>query len=179
MSRRRLMMSTVGLATVLVAATSTPALAYSQYSYNQTACGAILSGARIVVQNQLNNDDKGKYDEILNGSYARVRAYRCSDGASIKFSGRLTWSITATGWSIDSCGVSVYPASFGCSGGGSSQTIKDDFDFSSTYGFERVKSSTESLYFSDGSWGDTTKVCATVTAVVSGRGVSTTSCVSA
>lgn len=177
--RRALLVGTAMTAAVLLPASG--AVALSGSASNQTTCGAFIPGARVVVTTRLNNDDKGKYDEILTGSNASVKAYRCSDGAQLRFAGRLTWTVTASGWSLDSCSASV-PAGFSCGGGYSSRSAVDTWDFSSSYGFTRTKSSYESFYFPEG-FGDTTKVCSKVSgaAIVGGvaRSISATTCVSA
>ena len=177
---RALLIGPALTATVLLSAG--PAMALSAFATNATACGAFIPGAKVAVYTQVYNDDKGSADEILTGSYAKVKAYRCSDGREIPFSGRLTWAVTASGWGIDSCGAGL-PPGFSCSGGSTSRTMTDVWDFSNAYGFTRVKTSYESFYFTDGSVGDTTKVCSKVTgtAIVNNVAypISATGCVSA
>ena len=162
--------------------TAGPALALSAFATNATACGAFIPGAKLAVYTPLYNDDKGTADEILTGSYAKVKAYRCSDGREIPFTGRLTWAVTASGWGIDSCAGGL-PPGFTCSGGTTSRTMTDVWDFTNSYGFTRTKTSYESFYFTDGSVGDTTKVCSKVTgtAVVNStaHSISASACVSA
>lgn len=161
-----------------VALPSPAAQALSGSAYNKSACGTVVPGAYVIVTTRLNNDDAGRNNKILPGSYAMVHAFNCKTGQEVKFSGKLKWEITASGWGISGCGAS-FPRGFTCSFSANARTMKDEWNFSAQYGKDRMIGSSESVYFQEGA-GDTTKVCSKVSADGSAsQGISATVCVRA
>lgn len=150
-------------------------------AYNGSACWENSSFryryARLHVLAIIKATDHGSSVKVNPGSLGWAVAKSCDGNTDFALSKSVSLKFTAYGWGI-SCSPSL-PGYASCSGSSTARTISLPA-LSGQYPvyLTREISSSESIYFSDGVLGDTTKVCATVHGVMWGKGVTATACTS-
>ena len=174
--RRIRSISVFGAVTALVLASAPAAFAGTAAAYNYGNC--ITNGnvwRKLNVYTEIRATDHGRTIKINPGTLAQSVVKSCDGNNEFAINKTVKLTVTAHGWGI-ACGAGI-PASVSCSGSGSQKVIEFD-TLSGAYPvfLRREVSSAESIYFDDGAFGDTTKVCATVSGVLWGQGTSATAC---
>lgn len=157
--KRRSQASTiVAVGAALVMAGALPAHAGTASFYNETGC---LGGdKKLKASTTIVASDSGSRVYLGSGSRALVYLQNCAENASRYANLSLQWTITAHGFGIDGCGVGI-PPGFSCSGSSSSRSISFNESASNANRVDQYIGGA-SFYFSDGSWGDTSKICTKV-----------------
>lgn len=168
--------SVLGAVAALVLSSAPAAFAGTAAAYNYGNC--ISNGSvwrKLNVYTEIRATDHGRTVKINPGTLAQAVVKSCDGNNEFAINKTVKLTVTAYGWGI-ACGAGI-PAGVECSGSGSQKVITFD-TLSGAYPvfLTREVSSAESIYFDDGAFGDTTKVCATVSGVLWGQGTSATAC---
>lgn len=170
MRATRLFLGTVTISATTLVCMASPASASSDYAFNQSSCADDMIN---VVSTQILATDHGSTVDIDPGTFATSNSKSCDGEDDLSADKTVTLTLTATGWGID-CSASL-PGGFSCTGSSTERTITASASGDDAY-LTREISDSESVYFEDGAAGDTSKVCATVSGVIDGRGTTATAC---
>lgn len=156
-------------AALLIALTTTVATASSASAATVSASGSspCIGDIRIKGSLTLAASDSGSTVTIGTGSKGFVYFQNCAGTATRYGELDMTLEFIAYGWGIDSCGVSV-PKSAGCSVSTTRKTfsLSAHQDWASSY---TLATGGPGWGFSDGGWGDTSRVCAVLRGAYNGN----------
>ncbi len=168
--------SVLGVVAALMMTTAPAAFAGTSSAYNYGECQTQSGKQRkINVYVEIRATDHGGQVKVNPGTMGYAVVKSCDGNTDFAINKSMKLTVTAHGWGID-CGVGL-PASVSCSGGGGQRVYTFDTLTGATPVYlKREVSSAESIYFDDGTMGDTSRVCATVSGVLWGKGTSATAC---
>lgn len=177
--RKMRSISILGAVIALVLGVAPAAFAGTDSSYNYGECQTNPNNTsvkrKLNVYVEIRATDHGGTVKINPGTKGYAVVKSCDGNSDFQINKSMNLRVTAHGWYVE-CGVDA-PGGPNCSGGGGTTT----WDFGTYSGatpvyLTREVSSSESAYFTDGTIGDTSRVCATVTGVLWGKGTSATAC---
>ena len=169
--------SILGAVIALVLGLAPAAFAGTDSAYNYGNCLTNSNGVKrkLNVYAEIRATDHGGTVKINPGTMGYAVVKSCDGNTDFAVNKSMKLTIVAHGWGVD-CGVGL-PGSVSCgSSGGEKAIVFDTLSGGTPVYLKREVSSAESVYFSDGTVGDTSKVCATVSGVLWGYGTSATAC---